>query len=404
MRLISDAMHPADHLRGTKSDKLKGRKVVLGVTGSIAAVETVKLCRELIRHGAEVHVVMSKDAQTIIHPWALQFASGKEVTTQIDGRVQHVSLCGDVPDKADLLLVAPATANTISKMAHGIDDTPVTTMATTAIGTGIPVVVVPAMHYSMMAHKIVLENIKKLEKLGVTFLNPKVEDSKAKMPSIESVVASVIAAIGKRDLVGRKVVVIAGSTEEPVDDIRVITNRSSGETGVELAKAAHERGANVELWMGRCETELPEHIKTVRFSSFKDLARLVKDRRFDIVFFPAAVSDYSPAKVEGKIPSDRKSVDLVLRRNPKLIDQMKGRLVVGFKAQTKVSDERLVAEALALIKRSGCHLVIANKVEQVMPGKTRVVLVEKSGETEELQGTKYQVADWIIDRAVRMIE
>jgi len=106
-------MHPADHIRGTKSDKLKGRKVVLGVTGSIAAVECVKLCRELIRHGAEVHVVMSKDAQTIVHPYAMEFASGRPVTTEIDGRVQHVSFCGDVPDRADLLMIATATANTI---------------------------------------------------------------------------------------------------------------------------------------------------------------------------------------------------------------------------------------------------------------------------------------------------
>lgn len=396
-------MHPADHLRGSKSDKLKGRKIVLGVTGSIGAVETVKLCRELIRNGAEVHVVMSKDAQTIVHPWALEFASGRPVTTAIDGRVQHVSLCGDVPDKADLLLIAPATANTISKMAYGIDDTPVTTMATTAIGTGVPVIVVPAMHGTMMAHKIVNENIKKLEKIGVIFLKPKVEEYKAKMPSIDYIVSSVIAVIGKRDLVGRKALVIAGATEEPIDDIRVVTNRSSGETGVELARAAHERGAKVELWMGRCDTPLPEHIDTVRFSSFKDLARMLKGRRFDIVMFPAAVSDYSPSKVEGKIPSDKGTITLSLRRNPKLIDSIKAKLVVGFKAQAKMDDDGLVQASLSLIKRSGCELVVANKVEEVKPGKTRVILVEKSGATEEISGTKFQVADKIIDKVVRMI-
>jgi phosphopantothenoylcysteine decarboxylase/phosphopantothenate--cysteine ligase len=396
-------MHPADHLRGSKSDKLKGRKIVLGVTGSIGAVETVKLCRELIRNGAEVHVVMSKDAQTIVHPWALEFASGRPVTTAIDGRVQHVSLCGDVPDRADLLLIAPATANTISKMAYGIDDTSVTTVATTAIGTGIPVIVVPAMHGTMMAHKIVNENIRKLEKIGVVFLRPKFEEYKAKMPSIDYIVSSVIATIGKRDLVGRKVLIIAGATEEPIDDIRVVTNRSSGETGVELARAAHERGAKVELWMGRCYTSLPEHIDTIRFSSFKDLAKMLKGKRFDIVMFPGAVSDYSPSKVEGKIPSDKGSIMLSLRRNPKLIDSIKAKLVVGFKAQAKVDDDELVQASLNLIKRSGCRLVVANKVEEVKPGKTRVILVEKSGATEEISGTKFQVADKIIDKVVRMI-
>lgn len=396
-------MHPADHLRGTKSEKLKGRKIVLGVTGSIAAVECVKLCRELIRHGAEVHVVMSKDAQGIVHPWALEFASGRPVTTEIDGRVQHVSQCGDVPDKADLLLIAPATANTISKMACGIDDTPVTTFATTAMGTGIPVIVVPAMHYSMMAHKIVLENIQKLEKHGVVFLEPKVNESKVKMPSIDYIVSSVFATIGLRNLAKRKVLVIAGSTEEPIDDIRVVTNRSSGETGVELARAAHERGADVELLMGRCDTELPEHIKTVRFTSFDDLAKKIRGRKFDIVFFPAAVSDYTPKKTKGKISSDKDSITLSLKRNPKLIDHIKGKLVVGFKAQARISDEQLVQESLRLIKRSKCGLVVANRVEHVGPGKTRVIVVEPNGATEEFKGTKWQVADKIIDKVVRMI-
>jgi len=397
-------MHPADHLRGTKSDKLSGRKIVLGITGSIAAVECVKLCRELIRNGAEVHVVMSKDAQAIIHPWALEFASGRPVTTQIDGGVQHVSLCGDVPDRADLLLIAPATANTVSKMACGIDDTPVTTCATTALGGGMPVMVVPAMHGSMMAHKIVLENIGKLKKLGVKFLMPKMEESKAKMPSIDYIVSSVIAAVGKRDLVGKKVLVIAGSTEEPIDDIRIVTNRSSGETGVELARAAFERGADVELWMGRCEAELPEYIKTSRFTSFDSLAAMTKKMRHDIVLFPAAVSDYSPKKVEGKISSNMDGLTVVLKRNPKLIDRMKGRFVVGFKAQAKMKDDALDKAALELLKRSKCSLVIANSIENVKKGMTKVIVVSADDSTECLEGTKFEVADRIIDRVVRMIE
>lgn len=396
-------MHPADHLRGTRSDKLKGRKIVLGITGSIAAVECVKLCRELIRHGAEVHVVMSKDAQTIIHPWAMEFASGRKVVTEIDGGVQHVALCGDVPDKADLLLIAPATANTISKMAYGIDDTTVTTFATSAIGSGIPVIVVPAMHGTMIAHKIVQENIAKLKRLGVVFLQSKVDESKLKMPSHEHIVSSVIARIGKRDLVGRRVLVIAGATQEPVDDIRVVTNRSTGETGVELAKAANERGADVDLWMGHAEVDLPEHIKTTRFSSFSDLQKLVRGHRFDIVLFPAAVSDYSPKAIPGKMPSDPSEIKLTLKRNPKLIDKINAKLVVGFKAQARMSDADLIKESMALMKRSKCDLVVANRIEDVKPGRSRALLVESPGSAEELRGTKSQLADKIIDRAVRMI-
>ena len=396
-------MHPADHLRGSKSHKLQGRKIVLAITGSIAAVECVKLCRELIRHDAEVQVVMTKDAQNIIHPWAMEFASGKKAITEIDGGVQHVALCGDVPDRADLLLIAPATANTISKIACGIDDTTVTTFATTAIGSGIPVVIVPAMHASMIAHKIIRDKIARLEGLGVVFLESKAEGSRVKMPSTEHIVSSVIAQVGKRDLRGRKVLVIAGATEEPIDDVRVVTNRSTGETGIELAKAAHERGADVELWMGRAVVEPPEHIRTTRFSSFRDLAGLIRAKKSDIVFFPAAVSDYSPVPVRGKMPSNRKSIELVLRRNPKLIDQLKARFVVGFKAQARASDEELVREAIALLKRAQCDLIVANRVEDVRPGKTRVLLVDSSGQAEEQSGTKVEVVDRILDRVVRMI-
>ncbi len=396
-------MHPADHIRGTKSEKLKGRKIVLGITGSIAAVECVKLCRELIRHGAEVHVVMSKDAQTIIHPWAMEFASGKKPVTEIDGGVQHVSLCGDVPDKADLLLIAPATANTISKIAHGIDDTTVTTFATTALGSGIQVIIVPAMHGTMIAHRIVQENIAKLRRMGIIFLQAEVEESRVKMPSVEHIVSTVIATIGKRDLKGRKVLVIAGATMEPIDDVRVITNKSTGETGLELAKAAQERGADVELWMGRAEVKVPEHIKTVRFSSFKDLHRLTKEKRTDIVFFPAAVSDFSPTPTKGKIPSDQAKIHVELKRNPKLIDSLKAKFVVGFKAQARVTDEELTREAIGLAKRSKCDLVVANRMEDVKTGKTRVLMVRRDGSVEELKGTKYEVADGIIDTVVRMI-
>jgi phosphopantothenoylcysteine decarboxylase/phosphopantothenate--cysteine ligase len=347
---------------------------------------------------------MSKDAQTIIHPWALEFASGNPVTTQIDGRVQHVSLCGEVPDRADLLLIAPATANTISKMAFGIDDTPVTTCATTALGGGMPVMIVPAMHGSMMAHKIVLENIEKLKKLGVKFLMPKMEEGKAKMAPIDHIVSSVISMAGRRDLVGKKILVIAGATEEPIDDIRVVTNRSSGETGVELARAAFERGADVELWMGRCEVELPGYIKTTRFTSFDSLAAMAKKIKHHVVLFPAAVSDYSPKKVEGKVPSSKDTLTLVLRRNPKIIDRLRGRFVVGFKAQAKMKDDALVEAATELLKRSKCALVVANSVENVRKGMTRVLLVSRDEPPEPLEGTKFEVADRIIDRVARMIE
>jgi phosphopantothenoylcysteine decarboxylase/phosphopantothenate--cysteine ligase len=398
-------MHPADHLRGSKGNKLRGRRVVLGVTGSIAAVDSVKLCRELIRHGAEVHVVMSKDAQKIVHPHALEFASGLPVTTDIDGRVQHVALCGDVPDRADLLLVAPCTANTLSKVACGIDDTPVTTFATTALGSGIPVIVVPAMHGSMIKNAAVLENIERLNGMGVIVLESRMEESKAKMPEIDHIVSVVTARIGRRDLEGIKILVIAGATEEPIDDMRVVTNRSSGETGIEIARAAFDRGAETELWIGRSDSAPPSHIPSSRFRTTRDLHEKVSSGQmaWDMVLFPAAVSDYTPKKVEGKIPSSEPEMTLTLTRNPKIIDHIKAKVVVGFKAQSNIDDDRLVAESVALMERSKCSFVVANLIEDVAAGRTRVLIIDGKGAPEEVEGSKTEIADSILDRAARMV-
>lgn len=395
-------MHPAEDLKCSKSEKLKGRSIILGVTGSIAAVESVKLCRELVRHGADIRVVMSADAQRIIHPHSLEFASGNAVVTEIDGRVQHVALCGSVPDRADMLLIAPATANTISKIACGIDDTPVTTFATTALGSGIPTVVVPAMHGSMMRHTIVLENMDRLRDAGVMVLEARLEESKAKMPSTEGIVAAVISRIGLGDMRGTKVLVIAGSTEEPVDDIRVLTNRSSGETGIELSKAAHDRGADVELWMGRCDTAIPDYLTVRRYSGARDLEEMIDNMApKDVVLFPAAVSDYRPDHLAGKIPSTEESITLTLKRTPKLIDKVDGGTIVGFKAQAHVEDPQLIEESVELIRRADCSFVVANRIEDVKPGMTRILIIDADGSTEEVSGTKATAADRILDRAMK---
>src|SRR5512136_3129663 len=181
-------MHPTDALRGTKSKTLEGKRIVLGITGSIAAVECFDLARELVRHGAEVHAVLSDDASKLITPWTMEFATGNPVIEVIDGQVQHVSLLGDTEGKADLLLIAPCTANTISKIACGIDDTPVTTMATTAIGSRKPVILVPAMHHSMYRHPAVTANLAKLKAWGIGVIDPRIEEGKAKIADTETIV------------------------------------------------------------------------------------------------------------------------------------------------------------------------------------------------------------------------
>lgn len=173
------------------------KKIVLGICGSVAAVETVKIIRELKRNGIEVECVMSNAAKKILHPYVLEWASGNPVIEKISGKVEHVRLCG-LNGEASLLLICPCTSNTISKIANGIDDTPVTTFAATALGSGIPIVIAPAMHYSMYNNPFVKENIKKLEKAGVKIIKPKIEEGKAKLPEKEEITTALVDTIKSR--------------------------------------------------------------------------------------------------------------------------------------------------------------------------------------------------------------
>lgn len=172
-------------------------KIVIGICGSVAAVEVPKLVRKLRKKGIEVECVMSKAARRIIHPYVLEWASGDKVITEITGKVEHVRLCG-IDGEASLLLICPATSNTISKIAHGIDDTPVTTFATTAIGSKIDVIIVPAMHFSMYKNPFVAESIDRLKKKGILIMKPRFEENKAKLPELDDVLDNVLKKLEKR--------------------------------------------------------------------------------------------------------------------------------------------------------------------------------------------------------------
>ncbi len=390
-------MHPADRIRGAKSAKLQGKTIVLGVTGSIAAVETVKLARELIRHGADVHAVLSKSATAIVHPNALQFATGHEVDTQLDGSMRYLEMCG-TGGKADLLLVAPCTSNTLGKIANGIDDTTVTTYAVNALGAGIPILVAPAAHATMVDNPAVQENARKLRTLGVEFVEPKREESKAKLADIDEIVARVIRRLGPRDLEGKRVVVIAGSTVEPIDDIRIISNRSSGATGVELARAAFEHGAEVELWLGRHEVSVPDWLPTRSFDTTTDLAAMADKAQADVCLVPAAVSDFSPKKQKGKIPSRGGALTLDLQPTPKVLAALrkatKGTLV-GFKAEAGVSTAELKTKAMALLKEADLDLVVANDVAAVQRDATVITLFDRKGKSVTFAGSKSLAAEQV---------
>jgi len=390
-------MHPSEEIFCTKSRKLKGKTIVMGITGSVAAIECFATIRELIRHGAKVIPVMSPDAQDLVTPMSLEFASGHVPVTKITGKAEHVSLLGD-GSVADLFLIYPATANTISKIAQGIDDTPVTTMATVALGSGVPMVIAPAMHDSMFRNPAVQKNVEQLKKYGVMFLGPNVVDLRAKAVSKEEVIAWVFKLMSKNDLKEKKILVIGGRSEEPIDSMRFITNRSTGRMAVSIAERAFERGAEVELWMGGCSVPLPNYMPLKRFETVGELTKMVPKIKHDVVIVPAALADFGPVRPKkGKIPSSA-PIDIELVPVPKVLPAIRAkcRKVIGFKAESGLDRDTLIAKAKGRLEAYDLAAIVANDID--VSGKTtsNAVIVTKDS-AKDVSGTKDNVADAILD-------
>jgi len=365
--------HPSKDITGTKGSELKEKKIVLCITGSVAAVRSSEIARELMRHGAEVFAVMSQMAQRIVHPYLMEWATGNPVVTELTGKIEHVALTGECKEKADLVLVAPATANTISKIACGIDDTPVTSVVSTAFGSTIPIIVVPAMHESMYRHPVLMENIKKLETLGVDFVGPRVEEGKAKIAETEEILEAVFRRLEvKKELLGVNVLVTAGPTLEYIDPIRVITNRSSGKMGMAVAEEALARGAQVTLIYGPGIALPPESAKLISVETTEQMHKAVaselKSKKYNIVIATAAAADWRPEEpFQRKVPT-RSTPELILKLKPtqKIIKMVKkispNTFLVPFRAEHGLSDRELVEKAFELIKEVSADLVAVNDI------------------------------------------
>ena len=376
---------------------LDGVNVALGVTGSIAAVKVVELAHELRRQGATVRGIVTPAAQTIVHPWAVEFATENDVVTEITGAVEHVHLCGR-DGWADVLLVAPMTANTAGKIAAAVDDTPVTTCATTALGSGLPVVTVPAMHEPMYDHPGVAESLQRLRSWGVSIVRPRLEEGKAKIASESDVVTAVARATTPQTLAGKHVVVTAGATTEQLDPIRIITNRASGKTGRALARACHVRGADVTLIQDGPAVGYADVVDIETAAEMIE-ATVEACRTADALVSAAAISDFTADAVAEKIRSGSPlSVDL--EPTPKLIDSVRDRYpelpIVGFKAETGGDDEEMVREARRIRDRVDLSFVVANDAAVMGEDETRVLLVDD--EVMEQSGSKTAVADRVADK------
>jgi phosphopantothenoylcysteine decarboxylase/phosphopantothenate--cysteine ligase len=365
-------VHPSKDIVGTRGNELKDKSIVLCITGSVAAVQCSEIARELMRHGAEVFVVMSHMAQRIIHPYLMEWATGNPVVTELTGKLEHVALVGEYPNTTDAILVAPATANTISKIACGIDDTPVTSVVSVAFGLDVPILIVPAMHESMYRHGIITDHIKKLQALGVEIIGPRIEEGKAKIEVTEEIVEAVIRKLAIKDMIDMRLLVTAGPTIEYIDPVRVITNKSSGKMGIAVAEEARRRGAEVTLVIGREMVPPPVGMKVIHAETTKIMRAAVlselKSTQYSVFVATAAAADFEPEKVfESKVDTHTTSkLELKLKSTPKIIDEAKKTspktFLVAFKAEYKLSDKDLVNNAYKRLKTSHANLMVANDV------------------------------------------
>ena len=389
---------------------LEGVNVALGISGSIAAVKVVELAHELRRQGASVRGVMTDSARGILHPWAVEFATERDVITEITGRVEHVELCGR-EGWADVLLLAPATANTVGKVAGAIDDTPVTTCATTALGAGVPVVVVPAMHEPMYDHPGVLDALERVESWGVSVVDPRIEEGKAKIATEDAIVTAVARATADDALAGRHVVVTAGATAEAVDPVRILTNRASGKTGRAVARACHVRGADVTLVHDGGDVHYADTVSVESAAEMCDAVLAAVGggsdaARADALVSAAAISDYTVEAAAEKLRSGEPR-RLEFDPTPKLLDRVREAhpdlTVVGFKTETSGDDDAMIDAARGLRNRVDCAFVVANDASVMGDDDTRTLFVDRDTATA-FAGSKTALGGEVADRLARELD
>jgi len=408
--------HPSKHIIGTEGKELKGKRIALCVTGSVAAVQSPRIARALMRHGAEVDVVMSPMAQKIIHPYLMEWATGNPVITELTGKIEHVALVGEHALKVDLVLVAPATANTISKIACGIDDTPVTSVASTAFGSNCPILIVPAMHGSMYSHPVLTKNIRELKALGVDFVGPRIEEGKAKIARTREIVDTVIRRLTSRqELSGLRALITAGATVEHIDPVRVITNKSSGKMGMALAEEALSRGAEVTLVYGYGTETPPSGAKLLSVETTEQMQEAVlselKSKNYNIVIAVAAAADWTLEKpFSHKVSShERSSLDLKLKPTPKIIDSVKRvsprTFLVAFRAEYKLSKKNLIESGYKRLLEAKADMIVVNDVGKRGAGfgteTNEIFIVDKKKSVVHVPlAKKREVARKILDVAI----
>ena len=362
-------------IAGIDGSEIEGKKIVLCITGSVAAYRAIDLARQLIRHGAEVYPVMSEAvASALLTPDMMKWATGNNVVTKLTGSLEHIDLANY--NMSDLIVVYPCTANTIGKVANGISDTPVTSVLSVALGSRIPIIIAPAMHESMYVNSLIQENIQRVKDQGVDFLQPIITEGKAKVVSPEQILKSIISKLinsTESFFYEKNILVTAGSTIEHIDPIRVITNLSSGKMGNIIAEEALRLGANITLVYGH-GTYSPKsspNLKIVRVNTSKEMYNVIVSelsfKRYDIAILSAAVADFTPERNSiKKISTSKEKILLTLSPTRKIINKIKHMskqtFLVGFKAEYNVSDSKIIETAYEKLKECNGDLIVANDV------------------------------------------
>ena len=389
---------------------LQGKTIVLGVSGGIAVYKAVELLRLLTKAGANVHVVMTKNAQEFVTPLTFQTLSGNPVNTELfnlyqEQEIGHISLA----DRADLFVLAPATANLVGKIAHGLADD---LLSTSVMATKSPVLIVPAMNTNMYENPIYQSNEKFLVQQGYHFLEPASGslacgwEGKGKLPDPADIFAAALSVLAPKDLYGCRVLVTAGPTREEIDPVRYISNYSSGKMGYAVAEVAQQRGARVVLVTGPTNLSVPVGVQCVPVCSADEMRNAVFEHyeETDVVIKAAAVADYCMEERSAqKMKKQSDDLTLKLKKNHDILSELgqkKGdHILIGFAAET----ERLLVHAAEKLQKKNLDMIVANDVTHPGAGfdaDTNIVrFLHADGQVEELEMmSKHRVAKQLLNR------
>lgn len=399
-------------IHGTKGTQLQGKRILIGVTGSIAAIEIPHLVREIIRYSGEPIVILSKEATRFVTTDSLTWCMDKEPLTTISGISEHIKIVSH-PGKIDLYIMCPATANSISKLANGIADGPVTLTALSSFGAGIPVLIVPAAHTVLLDNPITEKNINYLKNMNVQFTEATEEEDKYKFPPLNQLMELIFNSIHQSSrLQGKRFLITGGATREFIDDVRFLSNPSTGLSALYVAQALQKEGAAVKLILGEGNNlngEINNISKTI-VRSTEDMYMSVKEELLNNSYHGfisiAAVSDYKPAYQAGKIPSQQEKLAIELTPTRKIVKQIKQEFpdlyIVAYKAEVGIEKENLVRRGKDLLEKYRIDMVCANWVgepEKGFASRTNelIVIRESTDSVEQLIGSKFDLGEKIVD-------